>query len=471
MRLSVFETAAAQPAAEALVAGKTLTWSAVADRVRTDIAELVTTLEVADANALRGLPIGLVGHADARTVIRLLALFEVGAAIVTVHPQAPWSRRWAQLSTTAATLVCDRDQVLPVPAPGSQSLHPDCALVVFTSGSTGTPKGVMISAAALIASAQASAKNLGWRDDDRWLLDLPLAHVGGVSVVTRCLLAGRAICVDDPSDSAMGSDDPSADAQPQGTLAQMTAQRVTLASLVPTQLSRVMAEIRDGGQVPAALRAVLVGGGATSPALAREARAAGLPILLTWGATEAASQIATQAPEVARTLSDEALSSVGAPLAGTLVETRDGRAYVKSPTLMLGYHPPGLHPSPFRDGWLQTNDRITFNNGTLRVLGRADDVIISGGENVSPSAVETRLRTHPDVLDVGVTSVADPEWGQRLVAAVVWKSAQAPEDFDAWSRGQLSAWERPRETRSVDALPTGANGKLDRAALASWFTD
>lgn len=452
MILSVREAALASPDAIALIhPGGEDTWADLAAAASTRSFEIRAATRVA---SLAGVPVGVVGRTSRETLITLLALLEAGAQVVTLHAGIPDPQRRALLATTRASHIVDETQITRVGAGEGESLPSNTALVVFTSGSTGTPKGVCLTAEALEASAVMSAWNLGWRDDDRWLLDLPLAHVGGLSIVIRCLLARRTICL---------SDTP--------TLEAMRQQRITLASLVPTQLSRLVEALRaSGGEGLPHLRAVLVGGGATPPALARSARVVGLPILLTWGATEAGSQIATQHPDVARSLADDDLTTVGAPLTGVSVRVEDGRGYVRSPAQMLAYHPASAHPSPIDDGgWLRTNDRIEWQHGQLRVLGRDDDIIISGGENVSPLAVEAVLAQHPAVLEVAVAGIPDAQWGAVLAAAIVWRD-DVPDDFDDWCRARLGGWQRPRHILTVPRLPTNPNGKRDRGAVGALLT-
>lgn len=449
MILSVREAALASPDAIGLIhPGGVDTWAQLAEAASTRSFEIRAAIRVA---SLAGVPVGVVGHTNRETLITLLALLEAGAQIVTLHSGIPDPQRRALLATTRASHIVDGTQIVRVGAGEGDALPSNTALVVFTSGSTGTPKGVCLTADALEAAAAMSAWNLGWRDDDRWLLNLPLAHVGGLSILTRCLLARRTICL---------SDAPTMDA--------MREHRITLASLVPTQLTRLVEAVRArrGTALPH-LRAILVGGGATAPSLARAARAAGLPILLTWGATEAGSQVATQHPSVARSLEERDLTTVGTPLAGISVRISDGRAYVRSPGQMLAYHPVAVHPSPIdKEGWLRTNDRVEWDEGQLRVLGRDDDVIISGGENVSPLAVEAVLAQHPAVLEVAVAGIPDARWGAVLAAAIVWRDA-IPDDFDAWCRARLGAWQRPRHVITVQRLPTNPNGKRDRTAVGA----
>ncbi len=310
----------------------------------------------------------------------------------------------------------------------------------------------MLGREAFLASAALSQANLGWADDDRWILAMPLAHVGGISVVTRCLLAGRPVILQPGFDA--------------GAFAEaVAAHRATLASLVPTMLARLL----DGGwRPPAHLRAVLLGGAGCPPALLDRARAAGVPALTTYGLTECCSQVTT-AP-VGTPPSAEV--GAGPPLPGVRVRLAGGdRIEVRTPAVMRGYYPEGAFPEPFtEDGWLETGDHGRLDAaGNLHVLGRRVDRIVTGGENVDPLAVESVLAGHPQVAAVCVFGVPDDTWGQTVAALVVPRGGgdPNPEALLAWAAERLAPHARPRRVRLVDALPTGPSGKVDRRAVAA----
>ncbi len=330
---------------------------------------------------------------------------------------------------------------------------PQAAMVVFTSGSSGTPKGAVLSRRALIASAEASAANLGWRDDDRWLACLPLFHIGGASILSRALIARRAVVL-----APDGSFDPDV----VGRL--LVDAKVTLASLVPTMLARLL----DAGVAPpASLRAVLLGGAAAPAPLLERAAAAGWPVLTTYGSSETASQIATARPGRAATAADGS----GSPLPGVQLHLGDdGRIRVRGPMLMDRYLPP--HPTPIdRDGWLTTADRGYVDDaGNLHVTGRADDTIVSGGENVDPREVEVVLEGMPGVRAACVFGVADPVWGQVVAAALVPERDAEPHIAESL-RAHLDGARRPRRICFVDQLELGPTGKVDRRATAARCTD
>ena len=255
-------------------------------------------------------------------------------------------------------------------------------------------------AAALVASAAASAANLGWAADDRWLLCMPIAHVGGLSIVTRCLAARRCVVLMPRFDA-------------QRLPAVIDARRVTLASLVPTMLARVL-DAHPDWRAPAHLRAILVGGAAAPPALLRRAVERGLPMLPSYGLTESCAQIVA-APYAAR--HDPAGYGAGIPLPGVELRVVDGRIEIRGPMLMAGYwNEPPLAP----DAWFDTGDLGEIDaRGCLHVHARRTDLIVTGGENVYPAEVERALETLPGIAAAGVFGIASDEWGQEVAAALV----------------------------------------------------
>lgn len=315
---------------------------------------------------------------------------------------------------------------------------PEGAAVLFTSGSTGQRKGVLLERAALAASAAASAAVLGWQEDDRWLLCLSLATIGGLSIVTRSRLAGRRAVLADSGDRF----------DPHALAAQIARDRITLVSLVPTMLARLL---DAGWRPPPHLRAVLLGGAPAPAALL--ARARHLPIRTTYGMTETASHVAID----------------GRPLPGVEVAVRadDGRIAVRGPVLFRGYLPPhDERPARDPDGWFVTADRGAIApDGTLAVLGRADGAIISGGANVDPAAVEAALTAIPGIDEACAFGVPDPEWGERVAAAVVAGRA-LPADLAARLRARLAPHELPRRIAILGELALGPGGKVDRAETA-----
>jgi O-succinylbenzoic acid--CoA ligase len=288
-------------------------------------------------------------------------------------------------------------------------------LVVETSGSTGTPKRVLLPRAAVLASVAATERRLGGRG--RWSLVLPATYVAGLMVVARSLVAGREPVLDGFGDAAY-------------------------TSLVPTQLHRML-DRPDGLAALRGMSAVLLGGGPIDPALRTRAEAAGVRVVATYGSAETAGGCVYD----------------GYPLDGVAVALgAGGRIRVSGPTLFTGYaDDPAATAEVLVDGWFLTSDAGRLDeDGRLHVLGRVDDVVVSGGVNVPTPAVAARLREHPAVTDAAVVGVPDEEWGSRVVAFVVGDL-----DLDAaraWvSEKHPRSW-APRELHDVDALPLLANG-------------
>jgi O-succinylbenzoic acid--CoA ligase len=319
-------------------------------------------------------------------------------------------------------------------------------LIIATSGSTGTPKGAMLTGANLAAAVCASRQRLPIDPGDVWLGCLPTYHIGGLQVFFRCLEAGATILLHPHFDV-------------EAVAADLASGRATHVSLVPAMLAQLL----DNGCPPSPkLRCALIGGASLPAALAARAAAAGWPICPSYGMSEAGSQVATCAR-----MEDWRPGMAGEPLPGLEIgTTADGRIRVRGPSVMAGYVNPTLKPGDGLDGdgWFETNDLGGLDdNGRLQVLGRADDQLISGGENVHPAVVENLAGHCPGVLSIGVTGRADPTWGDLLVAIVV--GAIDETDFLDWCRAHVPSHQRPRAMLRVDALPLTPGGKLDRAAL------
>jgi O-succinylbenzoic acid--CoA ligase len=220
-------------------------------------------------------------------------------------------------------------------------------------------------------------------------------------------------------------------------------------------------EVEPEWRPPRSLRAVLVGGAASAPELLERAARRGFPVLATYGLTEACSQVATQRPG-----EPVATGTVGRPLPGVAVRIVDGEIQVRGPTLLTAYHP--ATSSPFVDGgWLRTGDLGAFDaDGALRVLGRARELIVTGGENVHPLEVEAALERVPGVRSACVFGVPDPTWGELVAAAVVVLPGVALDaaSIDAKLREELASFKRPRRIAFVAELPQTPSGKSDRAA-------
>ncbi|MEA2444766.1 MAG: o-succinylbenzoate---CoA ligase [Thermoleophilales bacterium] len=304
--------------------------------------------------------------------------------------------------------------------------------VIHTSGTTSRPKPVVLTYANHLASAEASAANLGVRDDDAWLGVLPLFHVGGLQVLLRSAIYGTTAVLHDGFDVDR-------------VRTALESGEVTLASFVPTMVRR----LREAGWERAPrLRAALLGGGPVPRDLLEWAVEKRLPLLQTYGMTETASQIVTAGGPDAPAL----------PLPGVELRTgSDGELLVRGPMVSVG--------ALSDDGWLHTGDRGTIAaDGSLHVEGRIGDTIVTGGENVAAAEVEAALLSHPAVRDAGVVGRADPEWGQVVTAYVV-ADGVSDDDLLAHARERLAGYKLPKAIHRRDELPRNAAGKLVRRLL------
>jgi o-succinylbenzoate---CoA ligase len=321
--------------------------------------------------------------------------------------------------------------------PGSRPVPEGTALVVATSGSTGDPKGVVLGHDALRASTEASLARLGCVPGDRWLLALPVHHVAGLQVLARARALGTPPVLPEGGDV--------------GAIVAAEANHV---SLVPTQLARLL----DAGADISRFRSILLGGARPDAGLLGRAVLAGARVVVSYGMTETCGGCVYD----------------GVPLEGVEVEVEGsgpagGRVRVRGQVLCSGYRTADAdRPAADGEGWFTTGDLGRLVDGRLEVLGRADDVVISGGENVPAAAVAARLREHPGVADAAVTGRPDPEWGEAVVAVVVPRDPARPPALDEL-REHVRAIQppafAPRHLVVVAALPRDAMGKVPMAAL------
>ncbi len=298
---------------------------------------------------------------------------------------------------------CRADDNCPEPRPefGEMIDLEQQATIMFTSGSSTKPKAVCHSYGNHYYSALGSNENIRVAPGDRWLLSLPLYHVGGLSILFRTMLGGAAVVLmDDTTNPALT----------------IKEQAVTHLSLVPTQLLRLL-EANIPEEARSQVRAVLIGGGPTPHELIRQAREAGWPVFTTYGLTEMSSQVTTSAP--------------GAPVgklhtAGRLLPYRelkisaDGEILVRGQTLFLGYFDnDGITKAVDDDGWFHTGDIGQLDeDGCLKPCGRKDNMFISGGENIHPEEIEQCLNAISGIAESLVVAVSDEQYGHRPVAFV-----------------------------------------------------
>jgi o-succinylbenzoate---CoA ligase len=380
-----------------------------------------------------------VHRAEAGPAVR--RIWSDGDAVLLLDPDAPVAHRTTLLRALRPDALVDlvegdgRTRPLADPLPTAAGT----AVVVATSGSTGAPKGVVLTHDALAASTRASLARLGAAPGDRWALTLPTHHVAGLQVWLRAWATGT-----DPLDV----DD----------LRALPGSGAAFVSLVPTQLARWLDELTGTGPPPGTAPTVLLGGAAASTELLARAADAGLRVVTSYGMSETGGGCVYD----------------GWPLDDVEVRLDDtGRVGLRGAVLATGYRG---DDAPLTDttGWFWTSDLGRRDpEGRLHVLGRADDVVVSGGENVPLALVRAALATHPAVADVAVIGRPDADWGQAVVALVVPAAGTAPtlEDLRAHVRADHPAAYAPRRLRLVPALPRDAMGKLPRARLEALADD
>lgn len=406
----------------------------------------------------------LPGHAEG--VIWVHALGRAGAVIVPLHPSWTAEEIASCISTVRPRLVLAGigtaaaigTTSVPVATPDELSATAEAPLrarltdsdlhsIIWTSGTEGNPRAVCLTWGNFRAAAAGAVARLELQRGDSWYAALSVAHVGGMALVLRAAAYAATVY-------AAGRFDV------EELAARIADRTITHASLVPTMLRRLLA--RQPDPPPHSLRVLLIGGAAMSPTLLRDALARGYPIALTYGLTEATSQVATAAPTLAR----EKPGCVGFPLDSVEVRTSPiGEILVRGPTVMCGYFDQADDAT--EDGWLHTGDLGELDSdGHLWITGRLAARIVSGGVNVDPLEVERVLQAHPDVEDAAVFGIADAEWGETVAAIVVARkdSGMTSLTLGAYARERLAPAKRPKHIVLVDVLPLTPRDKLDRDA-------
>ncbi len=400
-----------------------------------------------------------ISKAPSQATHEVRTAWDAGDAVLVLDPALPSALRDRVIDRMRPTELSDEhgrrklDHGTPVSA--------DVAAVVLTSGTTGEPRGVELTHAGLASMAEAFSAAIHATSDDRWLLCLPLHHVGGLAVLARSVVTGQGITVHDRFDV----DAVSASPQRDGT---------TLVSLVPTALQRIL----DAGAPLSGFRMVILGGAPVNAELRARAHAAGASVVSTYGMSETWGGCV---------IDGRAINGVELRIAG------NGEVLVKGSMVAHEYRNPQADPNAHtgarqlalsgqdrvrvldgapvrdRDGWLHTGDIGEIDaDGTLRIIDRLDDLIISGGVNVSPTNVERALGTHHSVADVAVVGAPDQDWGERVVAYIVPTDGDLPPTLEAlrdFGRKNLSAAQLPREIRIVEEIPRSGGGKVLRRVL------
>jgi O-succinylbenzoic acid--CoA ligase len=330
--------------------------------------------------------------------------------------------------------------------------------IFYTSGTTGKPKGVTLTYSNHFHNAIASALQLGINPDDNWLLCMPLFHVGGLAIAWRSVINGTTITLLPKFDE-------------QEVLEAIACEKVTIISLVPTMLTRLLQH--PNRQNLQKLRAILLGGAPASSELIDRCLQLNLPIMPTYGMTETASQITTLLPHEVTIRR----GSSGLPLFGNRLRIVDehqqdlevgviGQILVQGLSVMSDY----LHQSDdqaLQDGWFCTGDLGYLDrNGYLYVVSRRSDLIISGGENIYPTEIEAILLTHPAITEVCIVGLGDREWGEIVVAVIVAESQLSLVEIRSFcEQKSLARYKLPKSIYIWESLPKTASGKLLRQEI------
>jgi O-succinylbenzoic acid--CoA ligase len=309
--------------------------------------------------------------------------------------------------------------------PDGRPMQDGEALVIASSGSTGSPKGIIHTHSSVLAGAQASASRLQLTASDHWLVCIPVSHVGGFSVISRAMHTGAALSLHPNFDVT--------------AVRQAAENGATHTSLVATALSRIDTSL---------FKTILLGGSSAPANLPNN-------VITTYGMTETGGGVVYN----------------GEPLSNVEIKIEEGEIYLRCPMLTCGYR--NDQTLSLKDGWYATGDMGEINNGKLSVHGRKTDMIITGGENVWPSAVEASLSSHPMINQVVVRGTPDTNWGQRVVAYVVLNGSLNTSEESLLSnlrehvKHTLPAFCAPQQVIVLDQIPRTSLGKVDAQALPS----
>ena len=401
----------------------------------------------------------------ADSVALLHAIWRIGAAVLPLHLTWGDAEREAGIDSAGGVsrVINEEWSIAELarasPSKGGEGVSsgasrgPEAlAARVLTSGSTASPRAVPVTHGNLEASAAAVIERLELGPTDRWLTSLSMGHIGGLALLHRATIVGCALVTEDGFDV--------------GRLAQrIDAGDVTHAALVPVMLSRLLDECGELAPPPS-LRCLLVGGAPLLPSLLERALDLGYPVALTYGLTEATSQVATAPPARVRAKP----GTVGRPLAGVEVRIHPAAGPAGEDVGEIRVRGRTVPSELLVGGWLRTGDLGRRDQeGDLWITGRVSERIITGGVNVSPAEVEAVLLGHPAVREVAVFGVLDPEWGERVVALVVPEDPERPPGLAGlldYTRPRLAPAKRPREVRIAAEVPRTVTGKLDRKRLA-----
>ncbi|WP_099160038.1 o-succinylbenzoate--CoA ligase [Virgibacillus ndiopensis] len=459
------------------VNGETITFSELKDRSQR-FAKRLAMLGVT-----KGSHVGILSTNNASMIVAIHALSYIGAVSVMLNVRLTKEELTYQLNDADVTVVltCDSlekevvgmDFSVPVKTFSeigkleerqvelqSEIRLDDVFTIIYTSGTTGFPKGVMHTYGNHWWSAMGSALNLGIDSKDKWLATLPIFHIGGLSIFIKSVIYGMPVYLVEKFNEQVVHD-------------AIMERGVTIVSVVTVMLKRLV-ELVGRNHYPDAFRCMLLGGGPAPKPLLEKAKANNIPVFQSYGMTETSSQIVTLSPTDAL----KKLGSAGKPLfpAQLKIErTKDdpvGEIFVKGPMVANGYFNKEVATTnAFQHGWLATGDLgYLDDDGFLYVVDRRKDLIISGGENIYPTEIESVLSGLEQLSEVGVVGKDDETWGQVPVAFVVAKDNMITgNDVITYARDYLAKYKIPKQVYFVDRLPRNASNKLVRNELVKWM--
>ncbi|MGL5759681.1 o-succinylbenzoate--CoA ligase [Plesiomonas sp.] len=427
-----------------------------------------------------GTGVALLGRNSSALLLDYLAVIQLGARVLPLNPQLPELQRaelvqkldigllfdlqcselqGSDLQTCHASCTVDTDNLAQHNRQTTCDYQPECrapwqpsrpATVTLTSGSSGLPKGVVHSVANHLASADGLLQLMHFTAADSWLLSLPLFHVSGQGIVWRWLLRGARLVLRDTRDLSHA------------------LHGCTHASLVPTQLYRLLNQRaqQDKPAVKPVLREVLLGGAMIPVDLTTQAERVGIACWCGYGMTEMASTVSAKRAD--------SLPGVGQCLPRRMLHLEHGEIWVKGEPLALGYWREGaIEPLTNPQGWFATRDRGCWENQELRILGRLDNMFISGGENIQPEEIERILAQHSQVMQAFVLPVPDCEFGQRPVAVLQLNSHNNTlfTDIAQWLMPQISRFKQPIAYYALPENLQQGGIKVSRKAVAIWLAE
>lgn len=459
------------------VDGTTLTFASLQSRSKTFAKKL------ASLGAKTGDRIAILSTNQLEMIVAIHAISYLGAVAVMLNTRLTTNELMYQLTASKAMLLLTTEDLESGKALDftpivtyetvAETIETNVVLVeeislaspftmMFTSGTTGLPKAVLHTYGNHWWSATGSILNLGLQADDKWLLPLPLFHVGGLSILIRSVLYGIPAFVMEKYEATLFYE-------------VIRNKKITIVSIVTLMLKQLLQQLGEAA-MPVHVRCLLLGGGSVPEHLLQQVKAKQLPLFQSYGMTETSSQIVT----LSATDALRKLGSSGKPLfpAQVAIQEKDatgvGEIIVKGPMVMNGYdHHPEANERAFTDGWFKTGDLGYIDEeGFLYVVERRTDLIISGGENIYPSEVEGEIIQIQGVIDVGVFGKADENWGQVPIACVVREDTQVTEQvIFAQLKQQLASYKMPQQIHFVESLPRNASNKLMRHRLANLITE